>query len=197
MGTPRVPHLTVEEAKDAAAQVGIAEMKAGLSMYRILLRHPQLAKRVNDMMETLSTDSEFDARLRELIIMRLAWMNNGEYEWSLHWLVAPGTGLEERDMRAARNWTEHDHWSDSERVVLRATDEVLASGVISKSTWTECAKHLPSHRDQLDLLAIILNWKMVSDLLKTLEVPLDEGIPSWPPEGLSPETAATQEGALA
>ncbi|MEM8605757.1 MAG: carboxymuconolactone decarboxylase family protein [Myxococcota bacterium] len=186
MNLPRVPLLSIDEAKEAAAEVGIVEVKAGLSMYRVLLRQPQLAKRVSDMMETLSTQSEFDTRLRELIIMRIGWSNGGVYEWSLHWLLAQQFGVEERDLLAVRDWEAHDHWSAVDRAILRATDETLASGAISQTTWDECAKHFPTDRERLELVAIIGNWKMISELLKNLEVPLENGIAAWPPDGVPP-----------
>ena len=49
MSEPRVPLLPIEEARQAAAKVDIAEQIAELSIFRILLRHPKLAKSVNDV----------------------------------------------------------------------------------------------------------------------------------------------------
>lgn len=190
MNAPRVPLLPVEEAKEAAAKVGIAELKAGLSLYRLLLRQPLIAKRINDMMETLSTESQFDARLRELIIMRIGWSNGGVYEWSLHWLIARQVGVAEADLRAVRDWEAHDHWSATDLAILRATDETLVDGVISQETWDECARLFPAERERLELVATIGAWKMISEVLKSLAVPLEEGIAPWPPDGVSPTAAS-------
>ena len=65
-------------------------------------------------------------------------------------------------------------------------------GAISQETWDECAKHFPTDRERIELVATIGNWKMISEVLKSLEVPLDEGFAAWPPDGVSPATM--QEG---
>ena len=186
MSTPRVLPLSIAEAIEAAALVGIDEAKAGFSIYRVLLREPQYAKRVNDMAEMLMTDSQLDPRLRELIIMRIGWTKKGVYEWTQHWWIAGQLGVEERDLLAVRDWESHDHWSPVDRAVLRATDETLERGTISQPTWEGCAEHFPTDRERIDLVATIGNWKMMSEVLTTLAVPLEEGFAPWPPDGVVP-----------
>ena len=41
--TPRVPLLSMAEAAAAAAKAGISEQMAPLSVFRVLLRHPDVA----------------------------------------------------------------------------------------------------------------------------------------------------------
>lgn len=182
----RVPLLSIEEAKEAAAKAEVFELKAGLSIYRVLLRHPQIAKRVNDLMDTLVGQTGLDARSRELVIMRIGWANGGVYEWTQHWQLARALGVAERDLLAVRDWEAHDHWSPMDRAVLRATDETLEDGVISSATWADCAQHLETDGERLELVATIGSWKMISELLKSLEVPLEDGVAPWPPDGLAP-----------
>ncbi|MFP8876864.1 MAG: carboxymuconolactone decarboxylase family protein, partial [Myxococcota bacterium] len=37
----------------------------------------------------------------------------------------------------------------------------------------------------LELLGAIGTWRFVSQLLRSLEVPLEEGVAPWPPDGLA------------
>jgi alkylhydroperoxidase family enzyme len=187
MSEPRIPLLSIDEAKQAAAKMEIPEAIAELSVFRILLRRPKLAKRVNDLLMTLLFGTEFDARLRELIIMRIGWSTGSVYEWTQHWRVALQLGVSESDLLAVRDWQKHYHWSDADRAILRATDETLASGAVSRETWAECVKHLPSEAEQLELLGSIGTWRMISQILRSLEVPLEDGVAAWPPDGLAPE----------
>lgn len=186
MTVPRMPLLPIEEAKEAAAKVGIFELKAGLSIYRVLLHQPALAKRISDLMDTLIGESELDARLRELIILRIGWSTGGVYEWTQHWGIALQIGVEEHDLLAVRDWEAHDHWSPLDRAVLRATDEILEMGALSQETWGACAPHFPSERERLELMATIGSWKMISGITRTLRVPLEEGVAPWPPDGIAP-----------
>ncbi|MBT5109894.1 MAG: carboxymuconolactone decarboxylase family protein, partial [Rhodospirillaceae bacterium] len=67
----RVTMLSVEDALAAAKSVGIRESMAPLSVYRVLLHNPDLAKAMTDLLANLLfTGKKLDVRLRELIIMR-------------------------------------------------------------------------------------------------------------------------------
>ena len=72
--------LGLEEARAAAAEAGIPETMADLNVFRVLLRHPRLAGAVNTLLATLLWKSALDPRLRELVIMRIAWVTGSEYE---------------------------------------------------------------------------------------------------------------------
>ena len=79
MPEPRIPLLSKEDAKQAAKQAGVVEAIASLNIFRILLRHPKLAKQVNDLLMTLLFKGRLDARLRELVIMRIGWSTGAVY----------------------------------------------------------------------------------------------------------------------
>ncbi len=178
MSEPRIPLLPPDEAKQAPPKMEIPEAIAELNIFRILLRRPKLAKRVNDLLMSLLFGAELDTRLRELIIMGIGWSTGSNYEWTQHWRVALQLGVEESDLLAVRNWQDHSHWSAADRAILRATDETLENGAVSAETFAECAKHLPSDAEQLELLGAIGTWRMISQILKSLEVPREDGVSS-------------------
>ncbi len=186
MTGPRIPLLPIDEAKKAAAEMEVPEAIGELNVFRVLLRHPKLAKRVNDLLMTLLFAGDLDARLRELIIMRIGWVTGSVYEWTQHWRIALQLGVSESDVLAVRDWRAHDHWSEVDRAILTATDETLSDGAVSADTWARCARLLPSETEQLELLGAIGCWRMISQLLRSLEVPLEEGVAPWPPDGLVP-----------
>ncbi len=179
--------LSEADAKEAALGVDVPEAMAKLSIFRILLRQPELAKRVNDLLMTQLLRAKLDARLRELIIMRIGWKTQAVYEWTQHWRVALQLGVPEKDLLALRDWRAHTGWSPADRAVLTATDETLDDGAISPATWAECARHLGSAEEQLELVGAIGTWGMISRMLRSLEVPLEDGVEAWPPDGLVPE----------
>jgi alkylhydroperoxidase family enzyme len=186
MSEPRIPLLSLDEARQAASSMEIPEALAELNIFRILLRQPKLAKCVSDLLLTLLFGGELDARLRELIIMRIGWATGSVYEWTQHWRIALQLGVAEADLLAVRDWRAHSHWSETDRAILMATDETLDHGAVSAETWSECAKHLPSDAEQLELLGAIGAWKMISQILKSLNVPLEDGVEPWPPNGAKP-----------
>ncbi len=162
-------------------------MMAELSIFRVLLHHPPLAKAVFTMLSTLLFNSKLDLRLRELVIMRIGWVTGSVYEWTQHWRVAKTLGVDEADLLAVREWRSADRFGDAERAVLAATDETLASGTISTETWKACEAHVGGREGLLELVAAIGTWRMISSLLRSLEVPLEEGVEPWPPDGKDPQ----------
>ncbi|MCH7741523.1 MAG: carboxymuconolactone decarboxylase family protein [Proteobacteria bacterium] len=188
MREPRVPLLDKEEAKAAAIEAGVSEQFAELSVFRILLRHPGVAKQVAQLLTALLfTENKLDTRLRELIIMRIGWATSSLYEWTQHWRVATAMKIPEEDLLAVRDWQESECLGSEDKAVLKATDEVLQTGVISDKTWRECARFLDTPEERIELTLVISNWIFISQILKSLNVPLEEGVSEWPPDGKIPE----------
>ncbi len=85
MTTSRVPLLPVDEAKAAADEAGVPDYMAELSIFQVLLNHPRLARTFNDLLATMLWHGTLDSRLRELVIMRIGWLTDCDYEWTQHW----------------------------------------------------------------------------------------------------------------
>jgi alkylhydroperoxidase family enzyme len=185
MSEPRIPMLDADAAKAAALEAGVPEDMARLSVFRVLLQNPTLTSAVYKLLSTLLWKTTLDGRLRELVIMRIAWRTDSVYEWTQHWRVAGLMNIPEADVLAVRDWRSDDRFGAAERAVLAATDETLDMGTISPQTWDECAEHL-SPNELLELIVAIGNWRMFSSLLRSVEVPLEEGVEPWPPDGAQP-----------
>ena len=189
MTNPRIDLLQTEDALKAAETVEVLPQMAELSVFRVLLHQPAVAKAVQDLLVALLFRGSLDARLRELLIMRLGWATGAVYEWTQHWRVARETfKCSDEELLALRDWRDSDRFDEADRAVLRATDETLESGCMSAETWDECRKHL-SEDSCLELTASIGTWRLISQLAKSVEFPLEEGVASWPPDGKKPASA--------
>jgi len=185
--TNRVELLEIDEAKAAAQGAGVLEQLAELSVFRVLLKNPGVARALSGTLSALlMSGNVLDARLRELVIMRIGWKTGSMYEWTQHWRVARQLGIPEADLVAVRDWRNATTLSAADRAVLRATDETLANGKISDSTWEECARHIASDAERIELVVAIGHWNLFSQLLKSLEIPLEDGVTPWPPDGRAP-----------
>src|SRR5246127_5941746 len=92
MTSARVPKLPLDEAKAAADEAAVPDYMAKLSIFQVLLNHPQLARALNDLLATMLWHGALDPRLRELAIMRIGWLTACDYEWTQHWRGASGVG---------------------------------------------------------------------------------------------------------
>lgn len=182
----RIERLPIDDARARAEEVGLPAMLAELSVFRIALKNPVIAKGVSDLLLALLTNGRLDARLRELVIMRIGWVSGAEYEWTQHWRVARRVPMDPADILGVRDWEAHDSYGDVERAVLRATDETLEHGFVSDGTWDELRRLLPDDGILFELVIAIGNWQMFANLLRSLRVPLEDGVEPWPPDGLLP-----------
>jgi alkylhydroperoxidase family enzyme len=190
MTTARVPGLPPGEAKAAADEAAVPNYMAELSIFQVLLNHPPLARAINDLLATMLWHGALDPRLRELVIMRIGWLTACDYEWTQHWRVASRLGVAPADLVGVRDWRTYDGFGPAERAVLAATDDVVRDGVVSAESWAACERELQGDTTVLiELVAAIGAWRMVASILRSLEVPLEEGVSSWPPDGRSPSEA--------
>lgn len=192
MTTARVPGLAPGEAKAAADEAAVPDYMAELSIFQVLLNHPPLARAINDLLATMLWHGALDPRLRELVIMRIGWFTGCDYEWTQHWRVASRLGVAPEDLVGVRDWRAYDGFGPTERAVLAATDDVLRDGAVSAESWAACEGELKSDTTVLiELVTAIGAWRMVSSILRSLQVPLEEGVSSWPPDGRSPSDPVT------
>ncbi|OBH88513.1 carboxymuconolactone decarboxylase family protein [Mycobacterium scrofulaceum] len=190
MTTARVPKLPLDEATAAADEAAVPNYMAELSIFQVLLNHPPLARAINDLLATMLWHGALDPRLRELVIMRIGWLTACDYEWTQHWRVASRLGVAPEDLLGVRDWQAHDGFGPAERAVLAATDDVVRDGAVSSASWAACERELRGDTTVLiELVTAIGAWRMVSSILQSLQVPLEEGVSSWPPDGRSPAAA--------
>lgn len=182
----RVKMAPLEQAMAVARAIGAPEVMATRNAFRTLANNETMAKGVFTHLTTLLNKNTFNTRLRELAIMRIGWVTGSEYEWTQHWRVATTAGIPPEDILAVRDWKNSARMTPADRAILTATDEMLNGGKISDAAWVECCKHVPTAAEQVEMVVCIANWIMFSNLLRSLEIPIEDGIMSWPPDGKIP-----------
>ncbi len=188
--SPRIPLLSVEEATRIGKEHGVPSSMAHLNVFRVMSHHPDLAAAVSNLLATLLyKGNKLDERLRELIIMRIAWRTGSVYEWTQHWRVAERLEIDGASVMAVRDWQKATCLTTADKAVLAATDETIEKGRISDPTWIACCEHLASEAERIELVLAISNWRLFSEMFQSLRIPLEEGVDHWPPDGLSSPAA--------
>jgi alkylhydroperoxidase family enzyme len=63
----------------------------------------------------------------------------------------------------------------------------VRDGAVSTQTWAACERELGTDSAVLiELVTAIGAWRMIASVLLSLEVPLEDGVASWPPDGHPP-----------
>ncbi len=183
MTEARVTLLSQTRAVEVAEDVGVPAQLAELNIFRVLLHQPRTAKAVSDLLLSMLFGGALNDRLRELVIMRIGWVTGSDYEWTQHWSIAQETfGCSEADVLAVRDWAGHAGFGAAEQAVLAATDETLTDGAASASTITNC-RELLGEDATIELVTAISTWSAISEIARSLAIPLEDGIDSWPPDG--------------
>ena len=174
--------LDPEAAHAAAADAGIPDYVADINVFRVLLRHPPIARCLNDMLVPLLIRGTLDPRRRELVIMRVGWVTGSAYEWGQHFVLGPMFGAPAEDLAAVRDWEPDARFDATDRAILTATDELLAGDPVGDTTWAELTRRLPES-ECIELLMLVGGYQALSGVLRSLDVPLDDGLEIWPPDG--------------
>ena len=186
---PRLELVPVEEARRLGAEMGLGEAQASRSAFRMLAHHPDLVRHVYGLLKMLATRNKLPSRLRELMIMRIGWATASEYEWFQHYRIARTEGLSDAELVAIRDWRSSELFSEADRAVLAAVDDTRERGEISDAVWAQCEQLLKEPAVLVEMVVMIGNWMLFSQLLKTLRVPIEAGATPWPPDGKAPAAA--------
>jgi alkylhydroperoxidase family enzyme len=144
---------------------------------------PELAKArngsgyVNSISMLGRTGRERD---RELLILRIGWNSQSEYEWSEH--VGPVGGARKMGLPIERITIGPDAqgWDPFEADLLRFADEMYRDSVVSERTWSALSQRY-DQRLMIDATITAANYRMVSLALNLLGVQINPGEESLPP----------------
>lgn len=184
-GEPRLAPLA-ESAWDAETRELMEKTRMHgriLNIFRTLAHHPKLLKRWLVFGNHLLGKSSLAARERELLILRIAWLRGGEYEWGQHVLIGREAGLTDEEILRVGGGPDAPGWSEFDALLLRAVDELHADARIGEATWQGLSARYGAEQ-LLDLLFTVGQYDMLAMVLRTLDVQLDEGIAGFPADRL-------------
>jgi 4-carboxymuconolactone decarboxylase len=174
---PRVEPLAPEEMDpDTRARFGDGPL---LNIFRTLAHHPKLLKRWLVFGNHVLAKSSLPVRERELVILRVGWRCRAEYEFGQHTLIARQSGLSDAEIERVTLGPDAPGWSELDRVLLRATDELLDDAFVSDASWQALSAHY-STEQLIDLVFLVGQYNLVSMALNSLGVQLDAGVPGFP-----------------
>src|SRR5580698_7631318 len=168
--------VSLDRARQLGDDWGTPGPRTTRSAFRMLANNPPLAKATFALLSQLLEHNTFDARLRELMIMRIGWVTGSAYEWTQHWRVATTAGVPPEHVLAVRDWRASDQLTPADKAILAATDECLAGKSISDAAWVEVAKHVTDPGQQVEFVIAMGNWMSFSLLFRNLRIPLAEGL---------------------
>lgn len=183
LGKPqRIEPLRPEEFDEEATAMVVAvrgsldvhSMAQIPEVFGVMLKHPGLFRCQMEMSVQLLGRGELSRRERELAIMRCGWRCRAPYEWGQHVEIAKRYGVASEDIERVTHGPEAEGWSDHERAILAAVDELLDDQYISDPTWDVLAASW-SERQLLEFPMLIGIYYMTALQQNALRVRLANG----------------------
>ena len=115
------------------------------------------------------------ARERELLILRIGWLCQAEYEWGQHVLFGRQAGLSDEEIARIKKGPDDPAWDPFDASLLRAADELHAEALISDATWAALGERY-NPQQLMDVVFTVGQYNLVSMALNTFGVQLDKGV---------------------
>ena len=174
---PRIQPLSEDDFTAEQAEV-VAPIKEGggvvFNVIKTMMHNMPLFNSFNVLGRHIMSGSSLDPRLRELLIMRVGWNTNCEYQWGQHVrMSAPDLTAEDHErVKAGAN---AEGWTELESALLTAVDELLTETMISDKTWGLLADHLDTQQIT-DSIFTVGHYNMVAMALNSLGVQREPGV---------------------
>lgn len=175
LAQPRIAPLADDDLSPEARDVLAPMLARGrvLNIFRTMARAPLALRRFLAWGDYVLSENSLSPRERELVILRTGWQARAGYEWVQHTRIGLRSGLTADEVAAIKQGSAAPGWSDLDRALLDATDELVADHFVSDATWSRLSAL--TERQRMDLVFTVGQYTQVSMLLNTFGVPLDPG----------------------
>ncbi|HEY6426714.1 MAG TPA: carboxymuconolactone decarboxylase family protein [Acidimicrobiales bacterium] len=112
-------------------------------------------------------EARLEPRIRELLILRVAWRTGSGYEWNQHRRMGAEEGLNDAQIRAVREGPDAEVWTPVEQALLTAVDQMVETFAVSDETWGRLAVSFDAPQ-LLELLFVIGGYLCVAGVLNSI-----------------------------
>jgi 4-carboxymuconolactone decarboxylase len=179
--TPRVPPLVLATMSEEQRGLVNPQLRDGAvpNLYATLVVHPKFYEPRMRFGSYLQKDSKLQPRVRELAILRTAWLSNTEYEWRHHAKIAQDLGFTDAEIVRVATGAPAQEWTEQERAVLLAADELRTEAFIGDATWQRLARHFTAEQ-LLELIYTVGGYGMTALAINSLGIQTEPGYPAMP-----------------
>lgn len=121
----------------------------------------------------LSKRNALSPRDRELVILRTGYNCRSGYEWTQHKRIGLDCGLAEDEIARIKAGPGDAGWSDLDRAMLRATDELTTNHFVTDASWAALAPL--GDKGRMDLVMTVGQYTQVSMILNSFGIQVEDG----------------------
>jgi 4-carboxymuconolactone decarboxylase len=174
----RIPFCDLSKLEGQAQEMAQRSKVNGqvLNLFKVLLNHPKLVRAWGRFGNYILNGSTVPAREREIAILRIGWLNQAEYEWEQHVLIGKRAGLSDAEIDQITQGPQAG-WNRHEAALVQAADDLYENSVVSEETWKTLSETYNTEQ-MMDLIFSIGQYNLVSWVLNSFGVPLDDFLPA-------------------
>jgi 4-carboxymuconolactone decarboxylase len=188
--TPRVAPL--DKGNATPAQQAMLASRPDFNIYKTLAHHVDLYNRWSPLGQFVLNGSSLPPREREIVMLRMGWLCQSEYEWAQHARIGKAqAGLSNDDVHRIAEGPAAAGWSDFERTLLRMVDELRYDAMISDATW-QALRTKYSDQQAIEALYTAAQYQLVSMALNSIGIQLDPGLEDRLPKDVPLPALATR-----
>ena len=199
---PNVPRIKPVDPKNpdlTQAQKDLLAGRPDYNLYKTLAHHPDLYNSWSPMGRFILNGSTLKPRDREIVMLRMGWLCQAEYEWAQHARIARDqVGFTDEEIRAVAIGADAGNWSLTEQTLIHMVDELRYDTEISNETW-QILKGNFNDKEIMELVYTAGQYQLVSMILNSagihLDPVLDHRLPADLPLPALAERAAPPEHA--
>lgn len=150
-----------------------------LHLHRTIAHSPDTLKAWMTFAKQIARHNALPLRDREIVVLRVAWNAQSDYEWRRHHRIATQAGLTEREIRAVTVGAGDPCWNMSEAGLLEAVDQLMARQVIDEPCWANLAAHY-NPQQLVDLVMLVGEFVLVAMVIGAMRTPHDDNIAGIP-----------------
>ena len=110
------------------------------NIFKVLAHHPKLVKRWTPFAGHILGKQTLPFRDRELLILRIGWLNQAEYEFAQHELIAKRGGVSDADVTRLKDGPKAAGWMASARSLVLPVYSDWCSGSFRSTTSACCIR---------------------------------------------------------
>ena len=128
--------------------------------------HPKLADLFSQFNIHLLSSNTLPVKQRQIAIMRTAWICKATYMWSSHLRTSTRSGLTPDIFMPIQVGASDPYFTDFERVVIRATEELVQDKIVSEESWRALMAEW-SNQQMLDFLFTVGAYVTIAGVMRS------------------------------
>ena len=151
-----------------------------LNVTRMIANAPASLNGFNDFAKSILFESEFDPRLREIAVIRIAHITQAHYEWTHHVAFGKRVGVTDEEINKIAIDGPVKTLDEEANLLCRVADEISLDIRLSDEALEQILERY-GVRGATELILCCSYFNMVSRFLESTRVELEEGVTNKSP----------------